>query len=114
MKKSAFRWVAACAVGIVVLSISVGVTRAFQVRPKTSRFDALVIENPTNAMNVSTTPVASLKSTDQARTKWDGFKSAHGPSWSVYLDRRVFTIGKRKVSVVNDNRGKLINSVTIA
>jgi subtilisin-like proprotein convertase family protein len=88
MKKSLFRCAAACAVGIVVLLISVGVSLAFQVRPKTSRFDALVIENPTNAMNVSTTPLASLQSSDPARAKWDGFKSAHGPSWSVYLDRR--------------------------
>ena len=61
---------------------------ALQVPEKSERFGDLVIEDPENGLDVATTPVASLNFRDEARSKWEGFRAAHGQQWSVYLDRR--------------------------
>jgi hypothetical protein len=70
------------------LLLSVSAVLAFQVRPKTSRFDPLVVENPTNSLDVATTPPAALPTTATARAAWDGFRATHGQAWSAYLDKR--------------------------
>jgi hypothetical protein len=71
-----------------IFLIAASATFAFQQRPKTSRFDALVVADPSSSPEVATAPVASLPAADRARGAWEGFRAAHGPSWSVYLDRR--------------------------
>src|SRR5262245_39903878 len=88
MKNSVRRWRTAFAVYLSLLLVGVGAVLAFQVRPKTSRFDVLVIEDQTESLDVSTTPVASLASSERLRGAWDGFKAAHGSNWAIYLDRR--------------------------
>src|SRR5262245_14145935 len=88
MKNSVRRWRTAFAVYLSLLLVGVGAVLAFQVRPKTSRFDVLVIEDQTESLDVSTAPVASLASSERLRGAWDGFKAAHGSNWSIYLDRR--------------------------
>ena len=82
------RWRNACAVLLTVLSIAASGAFAFQQRPKTSRFDALVVADPSSSPEAATTPVASLPAADHARGAWQGFRAAHGPSWRAYLDRR--------------------------
>lgn len=52
------------------------------------RFDALVVEDPENSLDVATTPVASLPAKDGARVGWERFRAAHGTEWRVHLDRR--------------------------
>jgi subtilisin-like proprotein convertase family protein len=76
----------ATAVSVILLSSSA--VFALQLRTRASRFDALVVPSPTAALDVAATPVATLPSTELARRAWDGFRLVHGPSWSVYLDRR--------------------------
>ena len=61
---------------------------ALQVRPPTGRFDALTVSDATSSLDVATTPVASLDSTERARGSFEGFRAAHGPQWSAYVDRR--------------------------
>jgi subtilisin-like proprotein convertase family protein len=48
----------------------------------------LVVQNPTHSLDVATTPIASLPSTEHLREAWERFRAKHGPSRSVYLDRR--------------------------
>ena len=67
---------------------SVSAVVALGVRPKTSRFDALTVLNPTSSLDVATTPVASLGASEGLRGAWGGFLAAHGQAWSIYLDRR--------------------------
>ena len=52
------------------------------------RFDAMVVSNPTQGLDVATQPISSLPATDFTRAGWEGFKAAHGQDWSIYLDRR--------------------------
>jgi hypothetical protein len=67
---------------------SAGALHALQVRPPTGRFDALVLSDATSSLDVATTPIASLDATGRARSTWEGFRAAHGPQWSAYVDRR--------------------------
>ncbi len=82
------RWRAAVAVSLTLLLVSASSVVAFQVRPKSSRFDALAVADPAQSLEVATTPLASLPSSDSARRAWETFRARHGQAWSVYLDRR--------------------------
>jgi subtilisin-like proprotein convertase family protein len=88
MKNYVRGWQTAFAVFLALLVVTASAVVAFQVRPKTSRFDALVVEDPTDSLDVAATPVASLPSTDKVRGAWEAFRATHGPSFAVYLDRR--------------------------
>ena len=88
MKNSVRRWQSAFAVFMTLLLVTASAVVAFQVRSKSSRFDALVVEDPSQSLDVATTPVQSLPTTERLRGAWDGFRAAHGQAWSVYLDRR--------------------------
>ncbi|MEW5806202.1 MAG: hypothetical protein AB1756_02460 [Acidobacteriota bacterium] len=59
----------------------------FQTRQEPSKFDHLVIWDPSN-VSVATTPVDSLSTDDPLRIGWNSFKAAHGPGWKIYLDSR--------------------------
>ncbi len=77
--------------GVATLAIATlfaGPALSLLVPDKKGRFDALVVYDPAASLDVATTPVASLNAADKARAGWDQFKTAHGPNWSVYLDRR--------------------------
>ncbi len=88
MKISARSWRTTCAVFLSILALSATAVVAFQVRPKASRFDALVVEDPTSSLDVATTPLASVPGNEPRRVAWEGFRAAHGPAWTIYLDRR--------------------------
>ena len=85
---SGSRWRIAFAVFVALLTVTANSVLALQVRARSSRFDALVVDAPTQSLDVATTPLASLEAADRVRGAWQGFRAAHGPSWSVYLDRR--------------------------
>jgi len=88
MKPSGRRLRTALALGLALAACPGGGALAFQMRQNTGRFDALVIAPPAQAAGVATLSAASLAPTDPARKRWDEFRNAHGPAWSVYLDRR--------------------------
>ena len=88
MKHSARTWRAAVGVSVALLLVTASQVVAFQVRPPSSRFDALVIDDPAPSLDVATTPAASLPPTEPLRGAWDAFRASHGQAWSVYLDRR--------------------------
>jgi len=73
---------------VVLVALSTGAALAFQARPKTGRFDPLVVEDPSASIDVATAPVGSLPSSEPLRTGWERFRSLSGGSWSIYLDRR--------------------------
>jgi subtilisin-like proprotein convertase family protein len=72
-------WRNACAVFLTMLSVTVNAAFALEQRPKTSRFDALVVPAHDASLDGTTVQVADAG---------QGFRAAHGPSWSMYLDRR--------------------------
>ena len=88
MTPSARRLRTALALWLALAELSGGAVLAVQSRPGGGRFDALVISLPAQAAGVETTPAASLAPGDPARKRWDEFRAAHGPAWSVTLDRR--------------------------
>ena len=81
-------WRTAIAVSLTLLLMTASSVVAFQVRPKSSRFDALVVLDPSQSPDVATTPLASLPSTEKVRGAWEAFRTKHGKDWSVYVDRR--------------------------
>src|SRR4249920_43879 len=88
MKRRARGRTSTSATFVSLLLLWSGAILALQVPERPSRFNALVVDNPTQSIDVATTPIASLASTETLRGAWDGFRSAHGQAWSVYLDRR--------------------------
>ena len=88
MKNSVRGWRTALVAILASLLPAGSAVFAFQVRPKTSRFDALVVDDQTASLDVSTAPVAALPANEPLRGAWEGFRGKHGPSWSVYLDLR--------------------------
>jgi subtilisin-like proprotein convertase family protein len=87
MKKSIRWWSTAFAAVLTLVLVSTSAVVAFQVRPKTSRFDTKVIEDPTTSIDVVTTGLNELPAASSLRTAWEGFRVANGP-WTVHLDRR--------------------------
>ena len=87
MNKSIRWWLTAFAALSTLVMISTSAVVAFQVRPKTSRFDTKVVEDPTTSIEVVTTGLNDLPATNSVRSAWEGFRVAHGP-WTVHLDRR--------------------------
>ena len=87
MNRSIRWWIAAIAAASAVVLTSTGPAYAFKVRPKTNRFDAKVVEDPTTSIDVVTTELNELPATNSVRSAWEGFRVAHGP-WTVHLDRR--------------------------
>ena len=88
MKTTVRRRRLAGAVSCALLLVTASSVVAFQVRPNSSRFDALVVLDPSQSLDVATTPLASLPSTERLRGAWEAFRATHGQAWSVYLDRR--------------------------
>jgi subtilisin-like proprotein convertase family protein len=88
MRRRARHRSSARAIFVSLLLLSSGSTFALQVQESSTRFDALVVANPTHTIDVDTTPIAALTATEPLREAWDGFRSAHGQAWAVYLDRR--------------------------
>ncbi len=62
MNKSIRWWVTAFVAVSTLVLVSTSAVVAFQVRPKTSRFDAKVIEDPTTSIDVVHDPVSDLPS----------------------------------------------------
>jgi fibronectin type 3 domain-containing protein len=61
---------------------------AFQVRQESSRFDQLVIYDPSRMVSVSTLPLEYLSAHDSMNIEWESFLTAHGENWKIYLDGR--------------------------
>jgi hypothetical protein len=61
---------------------------ALEVRPPSSRFDALAVDDKARASDVATAHLESLAAADAKRAGWEQFRSAHGQDWSIHLDRR--------------------------
>jgi subtilisin-like proprotein convertase family protein len=88
MKDFARKRLTALSVSLVLVAGSASAVFALQVKEQEGRFDRLVVEDPTNAVGVATTPTGSLPALDLKRAGWEQFRAAHGQEWSVYLDRR--------------------------
>ncbi len=76
---------------IALLGLLAGSSRAvfaLQIPQQPSRFDALVVDDPTAGLDVATTSPSSLPAASTARIGWEKFRAASGGAWSVYLDRR--------------------------
>ena len=71
-----------------LMLLSAGAAWGFQIRQQPSRFDRLIVHDPSATAGVATLPVGSLPASDPSRAGWEGFKAVHGPGWSIYLDRR--------------------------
>ncbi len=61
---------------------------ALQEQPKTGRFDPLVIENPEGALGAQPATLESFDAAEAVRSGWESFRTAHGPDWRIYIDRR--------------------------
>ena len=79
---------AALVVFASIFLASASALHALQIRPPSGRFDALTISDATSSLDVATAPIATLDATERARGSWEGFRAAHGPQWSAYVDRR--------------------------
>ncbi len=75
-------------IAVAVVCASIGASLALQVRETASRFDALVIADPTRGLDVATTAVETLPAGDVLRAGWESFRAEHGRDWSIHLDRR--------------------------
>jgi hypothetical protein len=76
------------AFSIAVLCAIVPPALALQVPREATRFDRVVIPDPSIAVSPEPlSPVAALIP-ESARAAWNSFKSRYGPNWDVYLDRR--------------------------
>src|SRR5262245_3398444 len=71
-----------------VLLVTVSAAFALEQRPKTSRFDPLVISPFDESLGVATVPAGLLPASDPKRAALEAFRAKHGPSWSMVLDRR--------------------------
>jgi fibronectin type 3 domain-containing protein len=65
-------------------SLSLG----FQVRQEPSRFDHMVLHDPSLIVGVKTLPIASLDADHPKRLEWKSFLSSHGKNWKIYIDGR--------------------------
>ena len=63
-------------------------TTGFQVRQEPSRFDGLVIHDPSVTVGVATLPIVSLDGSDPIKSAWDSFLVSYSEKWSIYLDGR--------------------------
>jgi hypothetical protein len=54
----------------------------------TTRFDRLVIHDPSSRLGILAETPDQLPSFDSGRALWSAFRQQHGASWSVWLDRR--------------------------
>jgi trimeric autotransporter adhesin len=61
---------------------------ALQIAPKSERFGALTIDDPTQGLDVSTMALTSLPATDALRAGWEKFRAAGNAAFSIHLDRR--------------------------
>ncbi len=75
------------ALGTLVFLATISVALSFQVRKEQSRFDQLVIYDPSN-VSVATTPIESFNMDNSLRLSWEAFKVLHGPGWKVSIDGR--------------------------
>ncbi len=73
---------------VALLAVLSSTVFALQVRETPSRFDALVVHDPSSSSDVAATPSGSLPASEPLRAGWDRFRAAHGTAWSIYLDRR--------------------------
>ena len=71
---------------VVVLTSSFAL--GFQPRQRPSRFDRLVIRDPSIAAGAATMPLQALDPSTPLRQAWESFGSAHGERWRIVLDRR--------------------------
>ena len=78
------RWIRA----VVVVCAAAGIARAAVVPQERSRFDALVIEDPSSRLGTVAEAVERVPGFDAPRAGWDAFRAAHGDSWRVWIDRR--------------------------
>ena len=72
---------------LCLAALSARAVFAFQPR-KPSRFDALILEDPSTVSATTAAALSSLPETDPLRAGWSGFTIAHGPDWRVWLDPR--------------------------
>ncbi len=73
---------------LLVFILAGSVLLGFQVRQEPSRFDTLVIHNPSVIVGAATLSVESLNSDDPIRVAWESFLKSHGRNWEIYLDGR--------------------------
>ncbi|MEW5807434.1 MAG: hypothetical protein AB1756_08835 [Acidobacteriota bacterium] len=72
---------------ILALVVSASTIMGFQVKQEPSRFDMLVIHDPSN-IGVATLSVETLGDGNPLRAGWEFFKAEYGPGWNIYLDGR--------------------------
>jgi hypothetical protein len=73
---------------LVVLIAAAGAAHAAVVNRRPSRFDRVVVADPSWAIGqVAETPEA-IPGFDEERAGWTAFKAAHGGRWDTWIDRR--------------------------
>jgi hypothetical protein len=85
---SAAKPLAALAAALLSLVGAVSPVAAFQVRQRPSRFDSLVIHDPSVQAGAATIAVGRLPESSVLQSAWEEFQAAEGPGWEVYLDGR--------------------------
>ncbi len=58
------------------------------IRQEISRFDGLVIEDPSTRLAVVAESPDEIPGFDGGRVAWEAFRRTHGPSWRIRVDRR--------------------------
>ncbi len=82
--KSARRW--AILVGVSIFLI--GLVRAAVVPQRSSRFDRVVVQDPSSRLGMIAEKPEALPGYDQELAGWNAFRGKHGPGWSIHIDRR--------------------------
>ena len=72
---------------VIALLLILPSAMGFQVRQEQSRFELLVIYDPSN-ISSATMPIEELDAADPLRAGWTEFKASHGSGWQIHLDAR--------------------------
>ena len=68
--------------------VAVSLVQAAVVPERVTRFDSLVIYDPTSGLGQIGERPEDLPGYDAERAGWEAFRAAHGGGWRVHLDRR--------------------------
>src|SRR5262245_57469095 len=79
---------ARAAIALALILTGFDLVLGFRAEREPSRFDPLVIGDPSLGLNAASQSVDALPAGDPVRAGWDRFRADYGSRWSVVLDRR--------------------------